>query len=175
MANWGGVQQGLVSGYQIGRSTGGGRLGALGANIKMVADRLREEEVKNQDFGQKVLGTVAINTLSKQLDPELAANQQLLQSEEGKGLRLKRLKVGDQTYEVPKEPGMTLAGAVSILSDPMKSHQLKTQYPQIFAEAENIVKANMGENILAKPSIDKKRKLKASFNEDETDVMDTNW
>jgi len=43
MADWGNVQQGMVSGYQMGKDTGGGRVGQLGNIIKKVADRLRSE------------------------------------------------------------------------------------------------------------------------------------
>ena len=53
MANWQGVQEGLTSGYKIGRDTGGGRLGHLGGLIAKVADKLRAERESGVAMGQK--------------------------------------------------------------------------------------------------------------------------
>lgn len=105
--NWGNVQQGLVSGYSIGRSTGGGRLGALGANIKMVADRLREEEVKNQDIQNNILGTILSTTLKNSLDPEVALKKQLLEGGGNMGVggfKPKSINVGGISFERQETP-----------------------------------------------------------------------
>lgn len=43
MADWSGVQQGLVSGFQIGQKTGG-RLSGLGAALSTIAERLKAQQ-----------------------------------------------------------------------------------------------------------------------------------
>ncbi len=53
MADWRGVQEGLVSGYQVGRSTGGKRAG-LGGIIAKVADRLRSQRETGEEQGRKI-------------------------------------------------------------------------------------------------------------------------
>lgn len=52
MANWGNVQQGLTSGFNIG-AAGGGRMSGLGMAIKNVADRLRAERESGEDMARK--------------------------------------------------------------------------------------------------------------------------
>jgi len=56
MADWRGAAANLVSGYQIGRDAGGGRLSQLGSIIKGVADRLRSQREQGEQLG--VLGQV---------------------------------------------------------------------------------------------------------------------
>lgn len=66
MANWGNVQQGLVSGYEVGRSIGGGRMGQLGSLIKGVADRLRSERETGEETERKT-GLLGVEGLIKGL------------------------------------------------------------------------------------------------------------
>lgn len=66
MADWGNVQQGLVSGYEVGRSTGGGRMGQLGSLIKGVADHLRSERETGEETKRKT-GILGIEGLIKGL------------------------------------------------------------------------------------------------------------
>ena len=53
MADWRGVQEGLVSGYAVGRSTGGKKAG-LGSVIAKVADRLRSQREAGEEQGRKI-------------------------------------------------------------------------------------------------------------------------
>lgn len=51
MADWGSVQQGLLGGYQVGRSAGGT---GLGSAISKVADALRQQRESGEEQGRKL-------------------------------------------------------------------------------------------------------------------------
>ena len=72
-----------------------------------------------------------------------------------------------------KIPDLTLSNALSIVSDPMKARQLKTTYPNLYKRAEQVIREQLGEDVLSKVSISIKPKIKSKSAEEDT--MDTNW
>lgn len=58
MADWRGVQAGLQSGYEMGRSAGG-RLSALGQSIAKLADSFRQQREAGEQAQAGILGEVA--------------------------------------------------------------------------------------------------------------------
>ena len=69
MADWRGVQAGLQSGYEIGRSTGG-KLSALGQSIAKLADSFRQQREAGEQTQAGILGEVAKARIGQALDPE---------------------------------------------------------------------------------------------------------
>ena len=176
MANWQGVQQGLVSGFQVGQaSAGAGRMGSLGARIKEIADRLKSTRETGEEMGRKV-NLLGVEGLIK---GQLLEKEAALSPKEWKpktqeeALEFERAKVG-------LKPKLTLAGALGIISDPMKASQTKKSYPNLYAEAEAIVKEQLGEDILNKVSPTNKPKTPGKLPTkipivSAEDIMDTNW
>ena len=72
MADWGNVQQGLVSGYQVGRSAGG-KLSGLGMALNKIATQLRTQREAGEEMGRKV----------NLLGSEEASRMRLLEKEYG--------------------------------------------------------------------------------------------
>lgn len=68
-ADWRGVQAGLQSGYEIGRSTGG-KLSALGQSIAKLADSFRQQREAGEQTQAGILGEVAKARIGQALDPE---------------------------------------------------------------------------------------------------------
>lgn len=101
--NWGNVQQGLVSGYQVGRSTGGGRLGTLGANIKMLADEFRRKDLENQEINNKIISVVATEGIKRQLDPTLKLKEEFYKkAAKGEGAKIKGISAeGNPIIDIP--------------------------------------------------------------------------
>lgn len=92
MADWGNVGNQLTQGYQVGRSTGGGRLGGLGSVIKKVADRLKTERETGEAMAQKknLLGIEGL--ISGKIEPTQQGGFEL----PGIG------RVGRTSMEIPK-------------------------------------------------------------------------
>lgn len=198
MANWQAVQQGLTSGYELGRSTGGGRLGHLGGLIKQVADKLRADREAGIVMGQKrdILGMEEASKIrllqeEARLNPKQTewkprtGNEALMFEKAKAGVKewKPRTQAEAMEFETAKaglKKGLTLSGALSILSDPMKANQLKRTYPQLYKEAEDVVKANLGEEILAGTTLSQQKtpkpkgRLPAKIVPEE-DIIDTNW
>ena len=97
MANWQGVQEGLVSGFQIGRTTGG-KLSGLGSVIGKVADRLKQQRETGEAMGQKqqILGMEEASKI------RLAEKQHELETSP-RALEFEKAKAG-------LKPGKTLIG-----------------------------------------------------------------
>lgn len=198
MADWRGVSEGMQRGFERGLSTGGGRLGHLGGLIKQVADKLRAEREAGIGMGQKrdILGMEEASRV-RLLQEEARLNPKALEWKPRTGneaLMFERAKAGVkewkprtqvealefETAKAGLKKGLTLSGALSILSDPMKSHQIKRTYPKLYKEAEDVVRANLGEEILAGTTLSQQKtpkskgKLPAKIIPEEN-IMDTNW
>ena len=150
MADWRGVREGLTQGYQVGKDTGGGRMGQLGSLIKGVADRLRSER----------------ETGSEELLQAIVDREGTIISFRPKG-----------SVFQPKEPqkGLTLSGALGILSDPMKAREVKRTYPNLYKEAESVVTKELGEGVLSKVTPFSPPKKKKTESITQSNIMDTNW
>ena len=171
MANWQNVQEGLKGGYILGRQTGG-RLSSLGKIISSVADRLRQQRETGEEFRQKVniLGVEA--RIKKLFEP----TPEWKPTTKEEALSFEEAKVG-------LKKGLTLSNALGILSDPFKAQQIKRTYPKLYQEAENVVKNNLGEDVLTKitpeakipPKGKGKLPTKVSPILPEENIMDINW
>lgn len=179
------------------------KTGKLPANIKMGAlGKLKEieltdiydlEEKKRESEFQSKVG--AYETAKTVPSPDVSLVRQpqetirkslmargvrnLLEPELG-GKKFIRTETGKYKEHITKEkapPDITLASAVSILSDPLKAMALKKTYPKLYERAEQIVRENLGEDILTKNGSKKilpKPKVKSSIVDIE-EPMDTDW
>ena len=165
------------------------RFSGLGAALSNVADKLRKEREMGMGLGiQRQLAGEEFGRKQQLLGSEEASRMRLLEKEaqlrprepkewkpttKGEAIEFEGVKLG-------LKPKLTLAGALGIISDPMKAMQTKKTYPNLYAEAERIVKKQLGEDILTKVSPTNKLKTpgklptKTSIFPTE-DIMDTNW
>ena len=168
-----------------------GRFSGIGAALSTVADKLRKEREMGAETGQKInllgveglmKGTIApaqAGETGTTFDLPMGRFKPVKEPKEWKpqtreeALEFEEAKVG-------LKPKLTLAGALGIISDPMKAMQMKRNYPNLYAEAEKIVKDQLGEDILNKVSSTSKLKTpgklptKIPITPTE-DIMDTNW
>jgi hypothetical protein len=186
MANWQNVQQGLVSGFQVGQATGG-KLSGVGMALKKVANSLKERRETGEALETKrnILGMEEASKLRLQ-GQELEGKEKLLEKEASLSPKEWKPQTQEEALEFESskaglKKGLTLSNALGILSDPMKASQIKRTYPNLYKEAENVVKENLGEEVLAgiiptaKLPGKVKGKLPNKIVPETEDIMDTNW
>ena len=186
MADWRGAQEGLVSGFQIGQTTGG-KLSGVGMALKKVADRLKEQRVAGEELETKrnILGMEEASKLRLQ-GQEFEGKEKLLEKEASLSPKEWKPQTQEEALEFESskaglKKGLTLSNALGILSDPMKASQIKRTYPNLYKEAENVVKENLGEEVLAGITPTNrlpgkvKGKLPTKIIPETENIMDTNW
>ena len=152
-----------------------GRFSGLATALATVADKLRTDRLATEEMGMK----------KNLLGMEEASKGRLLEKEAMLSPKEWKPKTQEEalSFEQAKaglKPKLTLAGALGIISDPMKAMQTKRNYPNLYTEAEKIVKDQLGEDILKKVSpINKLKtpgklptKISPAITED---IMDTDW
>ncbi len=168
-----------------------GRFSGLGVALSNIADKLRKERELGAETGPKI-NLLGVEGLMKGMIAPAGAEETgtTFDLPMGRFKPVKELKEWKPTskeeaieFESAKaglKPKLTLAGALGIISDPMKAMQTKRNYPNLYAEAEKIVKDQLGEDILTKVSPTSKLKtpgklpFKTSISPTEN-IMDTNW
>lgn len=164
-----------------------GRFSGLAEAMSVVADKLKaDKEIKHK---QNLLGYEGLikGTISPTQEtegsfevPGVGRVKQVTESKEWKP-QTQDEALGFEQAKAGLKKGLTLSNALGILSDPMKAYQLKRTYPNLYKEAEDVVKANLGEDVLtgmATPKIPGKVKGKLPTKtalETEENIMDTNW
>ena len=171
-------------------------IGALGklkevtpSDVYDLEEKKRESEFQNKVGVFESAKTVPSPDVSLVRQPQEVIRKSLmargvrnlLEPELG-GKEFVRTESGKYKEHITKEkalPDITLASAVSILSDPLKAMTLKRTYPKLYERAEQIVRENLGEDILTKNSSPTKKlpkpKVKSSTREIEEEPMDTDW
>ena len=186
MADWSNLSRSLESGYLMGRQTGS-RVSNLGKIIASVAGQLRTQREAGEEQGRKVnlLGVEGLMT-GRLAPAEVGETGTTFDLPMGRFKPVKEPREWKPTtkeealeFEEAKaglKPKLTLSGALGIISDPMKAMQTKRNYPNLYAEAERIVKAQLGEDILSKisPTLKTPGKLPTKISPTE-DIIDTNW
>ena len=188
MADWSGLLEAKKTGYAIGKDAGG-KLSGLGIALKEVASKLEEkrqtataletlgktEQIKQMYNPPEWKPTTKEEAITFEQEKNALTNQpQAIVDERGVNVGFRPKGSVFAPSGTSKE--LTLANALSILSDPMKATQLKRQYPNLYAKAEQVVRDNLGEESLTNPNTPKKLpkpKIKGSVIED--NIMDTNW
>lgn len=162
-----------------------GRFSGLAEAMSVVADRLRQDREMGQK--QNLLGYEGLikgniqptqETEGSFNIPGVGRVKQATESKEWKP-QTQEEALGFEEAKAGLKKGLTLSNALGILSDPMKASQLKRTYPQLYKEAEDVVKANLGERVLEgmTPKLPGKTKgkLPPKTAPETEDLMDTNW
>ena len=150
MSGFSQLGQNLERGYLMGRQTGG-RVSNLGSIIGKVADRLRQEREGKQALAEKqnLLGYEGL--LKGVIEPTKEGGFEIPGMGRMKTIEQIKAVVNPDTgqieYTVPKKSvfkpqeksAITKTTALSILSDPVKSEQLKQTYPEVYSLVESIV------------------------------------
>jgi len=168
-----------------------GRFAGLGAALSNVADKLRKEREMGAETGQKInllgvsglmegkIAPAEVGETGTTFDLPMGRFKPVKEPKEWKPTT-KEEALAFEEAKVGLKPKLTLAGALAIISDPMKAMQTKRNYPNLYAEAEKIVKDQLGEDILKKVSPTNKLKTPGKLPTKipivpTEDIMDTNW
>lgn len=166
-----------------------GRFSGLAEAMSVVADKLKADREQGQK--QNLLGVEGLIkgniTPTKEEGegtfsiPRMGRVKQVVEAKEWKP-QTQEEALGFEGAKAGLKKGLTLSNALGILSDPMKAYQLKKTYPNLYKEAEDVVKANLGEDVLTGMTTPKlpgkvKSKLPTKIIPDlpEENIMDTNW
>lgn len=166
-----------------------GRFSGLAEAMSVVADKLKADREEQQAMGHKqnLLGyeglikghiTPTQETEGSFNVPGVGRVKQVIEGKEWKP-QSQEEALSFEGAKAGLKKGLTLSNALGILSDPMKAYQLKKTYPQLYKEAEDVVKANLGEGVLEgmSPKIPGKvkGKLPTRTTPETENLMDTNW
>lgn len=183
MADWRGVQEGLVSGYQVGRSSGG-KLSGLGMALSKIADSMKEGRLVREEQGRKqnllgyeglIKGNIAPTqeTTSSFEIPGMGRVKSVIEPKEWKPSTQEEA-LGFEEAKVGLKQGMTLSQAINIL-DPMKMY--KTKEPILYKKAKELLKEQLQleEGEVPKLPTKTKGKLPTKIIPETENLMDTNW
>jgi len=134
--DWRGVQSGLVSGYEVGRASGGKRAG-IGAAIGKVANKLKMDRMAGEGLEREknllgFEGTIKERLLEK--EASLAPTTQSIVGPTGEVVGER--PVGS-VFAQKEAGGLSKTAAIKLLSDPVQSENLKETYPDLYAAVEN--------------------------------------